>query len=318
MRVAVTGSTGLVGRALVRALQARGDEVLPVQRHTELSAPPGSCLWNPDGPPGATSLPDGEQAVDAVVHLAGAPIAAKRWSDSYKRILSSSRIEGSRVLVDAIGRLSNPPRTVVSASALSVYGEDSDRILEESMFTEQQVRDEVTEPRGPGTGFLTTLARGWEREVYRARDHGVDRVVTFRIGLALDPAGGALGKMLPLFKLGLGGTLGNGRQWMSWILLDDLVRALLFALDEPGLDGPANLISPTPCTNREFTRALAKVLRRPAFFPAPAPMLRLLVSGFADEGLLVSNRAVPAALQEAGFEFTAADLEDALRTAILM
>lgn len=305
-----------MGSALVRALEARGDEVLTVQRHKEDTAPTGSCLWNPDGPPGATSLPDGADAVDAIVHLAGAPIAAKRWSESYKRILSSSRIEGSRVLVDAIGRLKNPPRTIVSASALSVYGEDSDRILEEGLFTEQQVRDGVTEPAGAGTGFLTELARGWEREVYRARDHGVDRVVTFRIGLALDPAGGALGKMLPLFKLGLGGTLGNGRQWMSWILLDDLVRALLFALDEPGLDGPANMISPTPCTNRDFTRALAKVLRRPAIFPAPAPMLRLLVSGFADEGLLVSNRAVPKALQEAGFEFHAVDLEDALRTAI--
>ena len=122
--------------------------------------------------------------------------------------------------------------------------------------------------------------------------------------------------MLPIFKWGVGGTLGHGRQWMSWILLDDLVRALIFALDEPGLDGPANMVSPAPCTNRDFTRALGKVLRRPAIFPVPAPILRLLVSGFADEGLLVSNRAMPKALQEAGFEFQGTDLEEALRSTI--
>jgi uncharacterized protein len=314
MRVAVTGSSGLVGRALCAALVSRGDEVLPVLRHSGKQASSGDCLWNPEGPSEATALPEG---TDAVVHLAGAPIAAKRWTDSYKMVLSTSRIEGSRVLVDAIERLKTKPAVLISASALSVYGEDSDRILNESNFDESQITNGTLEPKGPGTGFLTELARGWEREVFRARAVGVERVVAFRIGLALDPAGGALGKMLPIFRLGLGGTLGNGKQWMSWILLDDLVRALLFALDNQALDGPANLISPEACTNKVFTRALGRVLRRPAIFPVPAFLLRLVTSGFADEALLVSNRAVPAALTNAGFQFECEDLEQALRLAVL-
>ena len=313
MRVAVTGSTGLVGKALCEALVARGDQVLPVERHTGNLAPLGGCLWNPEGPPEATALPEN---LDAVVHLAGAPIAAKRWTASYKRVLLASRVAGSRVLVDAIAALSIKPRVLISASALSVYGEDSDRILEESLFGEAQLAAHDELPAGPGSGFLTTLARGWEREVFRAREAGVPRVVAFRIGLALDPAGGALAKMLPLFRLGLGGTLGNGKQWMSWILLDDLVRALLFAIDQEKLDGPANLISPSPCTNADFTKTLDRVLRRPAIFPAPAFLLRLLVSGFADEALLVSNRAIPKALSDAGFVFGCEDLEEALRTAL--
>jgi uncharacterized protein (TIGR01777 family) len=196
MRVAVTGSTGLVGSALCEALRLRGDEVLPVVRHSGGVAEAGTCLWNPDGPAQATSLPEG---IDAVVHLAGAPIVGKRWTPAYKRSLSTSRIEGSRVLVQAIGRLRDAPKVLVSASALSVYGTDSDQVLEEALFDEAMVSSGVLDPRGPGEGFLTTLARGWEREVFRARELGVERVVAFRIGLALDASGGALGKMLPLF-----------------------------------------------------------------------------------------------------------------------
>ena len=303
MRIAVTGSTGLVGRALVLALEARGDTVFPVRRPGQ---PGGGLSWSPGE--GAMLEPADGGGLDAVVHLAGAPIAAKRWNASYKQELVDSRVAGTRSLVAGLAALKTPPRVLVSASAIAIYGREAgERVLDESRVTEEDLQADYA-----GSDFLTGLAHGWEHAAFAARAVGIERVVTLRTGIVLAKDGGALERMLPIFKLGLGARLSSGKQWMSWITLDDMVRAILFALDHETLDGPVNTDAPEPVTNATFTKALGRALRRPTFGFVPRFLLRGLVGEFADAALLVSHRVVPERLLAAGFEFEDPELAGAL------
>ena len=305
MRVAVTGSTGLVGGALLPALEAAGHEVAPIERRDK-----GGLFWTREG---EARLTDGDgRGPDAVVHLAGAPIAAKRWNAAYKEEIRASRVEGTRALVDAMARLETPPKVLVSASAVAVYGPGcGDRELAEDAVPDARLTE-------PAPDYLTDVAYGWEREALRAKELGVERVVRLRIGIVLDRAGGALEKLLPIFKLGGGAPLSSGKQWMAWSTLDDLVRVTSFALEHPTLDGAVNAVTPEPVTNAVFTKALAKALRRPVipgvFVPRFA--LRLAVGEFADAALLASHRAVPARLDELGFDLAARDLPTGLTQAL--
>lgn len=258
------------------------------------NVPTGAARWNPAGGDlDARAL----GTLDAVVHLAGENVAGGRWSAARKQRIANSRGPATRALCDALLRLPEPPRTLVCASAIGIYGDRGDELL--------------TETSARGEGFLADVAHGWENATNAARDAGV-RVVNLRIGMVLDPAGGALGKMLLPFKLGLGGRLGSGRQWISWITRDDLVAAIVFALGCERLAGPALAVSPNPVSNREFTQQLGRALRRPTVLPAPAFVLRLLLGEMADALLLSGQRCAPTALLAAGFEFAQPELETAL------
>jgi uncharacterized protein (TIGR01777 family) len=271
LRVAITGSHGLIGGALASALRLRGDETVAVPR-------------------GAPAI----GGADAVVHLAGAPIAV-RWTERRKREILESRVLGTRRIVEAIAREPRPPRVLVCASAIGFYG---DRGVET-----------LTEESAPGSDFLAGVVQEWEREA-RAT---AARAVQLRFGVVLSPRGGALAKMLPAFRLGVGGTLGPGSQWMSWIALDDLVRVIVFAIDSQALAGPVNAVSPNPVTNAEFTATLGRVLRRPAVIPVPAFALRALFGEMAGMTMLASQRVKPSRLERAGFVFDHSALEEALR-----
>lgn len=295
MRVLVSGASGLVGRALCPALQARGGEVVRLVRNST-RIPEGAVSWDPDH--GTLPL-EGLSGVDAVVHLAGESIASGRWSEARKERIRGSRMNGTRLLAKRIAELPAPPKVLVSASAIGVYGDTGDQAVNEDSRT--------------GSGFLAEVCRAWEEATQPASEAGV-RVIHLRIGLVLSGSGGALATMLLPFKLGLGGPLGDGRMWMSWIHIDDLVRVILFAIDTPALTGPVNALSPDPVTNREFSRTLGRVLGRPAVLPVPAFVLRLLLGEMADGLLLSSVRAHPGRLEEAGFQFHQPALEGALRS----
>jgi uncharacterized protein (TIGR01777 family) len=234
--------------------------------------------------------------VDAVVHLAGAGVGDHRWTETYKKQLRDSRVEGTRTLSRALAGLSRRPAVLVSGSAVGFYGDTGDVAVDES--------------GSQGEGFLAALCRDWEAAAQPAVDAGI-RVVHPRTGLVLSREGGLLGKALPLFRLGLGGRLGGGRQWMSWITLDDQVAALRFLIHD-GLQGPVNLTAPEPVTNAAFTRAVGRALHRPAPFIVPAPALRLALGEFADEGALVSQRVLPDRLTKARFSFQHPDIDTAL------
>ena len=294
MRIAVTGSGGLVGSHLVRWLRGRGYEVFPIQRSGH-----GPLRWSPDGPVDL-ELPGG-QALDAVVHLAGAPIAGQRWTSAYKREIEHSRVAGTQRLVDGLSVLQDSPPVLISASAVAVYGPGcGDAELAETEW----------DLDGAHGDYLTDVARGWERS---AANYHAGRVVRLRLGIVLSPEGGALEKMVPPFKWGVGGPLGSGQQWMSWVELNDVVRAIGFALDTPDFDGPANLVAPDAVRNKDFSKTLGRVLRRPSWAPVPRFALRLVAGELADAALLVSHRAVPERLTEAGFVFEGRDLETVLR-----
>jgi uncharacterized protein len=289
MRVTVTGATGTIGRAVVTALKQRGDEV------TELSR---SSNW-----PSPKSAPPPAELVrerDGVVHLLGEQIA-QRWSDDAKREIRDSRIASTRHLVDAIGDLSEAerPRVLVSQSGAGWYGHRGDERLDESAPA--------------GDDFLAQLSADWEAEARRAEELGV-RVVVNRTGMVLSPSGGALEKMLPFFKAGVGGPVAGGRQYVPWVHLDDVVGAILFELDTEAAAGPMNVTAPEPATNRELSKALGRVLRRPAFAPVPALAVRALYGEMADI-VTTGQRAVPARLTELGYRFRRPELEDALRDA---
>jgi uncharacterized protein (TIGR01777 family) len=233
--------------------------------------------------------------VDAIVHLAGAPIAVK-WTLSRKRAILESRVLGTRRLVEAIGRRGPPPRVLLCASAIGYYGSRGDEVL--------------TEASAPGTDFLAGVVRDWEAA---ARGAMGTRTVQLRFGLVMSPRGGALAKMLPVFRAGVGGRLGSGRQWMSWIGLHDLTRLIRFAIESDGLSGPVNAVAPQPVTNAEFTATLGRVLRRPAVLPVPAVVLRAVFGEMASLTMLASQRVTPARLEQAGFQFQFPALEGALR-----
>lgn len=293
MRIAITGASGFVGGALTASLRAAGHTVVPLVRSP--SPPPGSSRWDPRG--GALDEPTLGR-IDAVVHLAGENVAGGRWNRRRKQRIRDSRGPATAALCEALLRLPAPPKVLVSASATGIYGDRGDELLDERS--------------APGTGFLADLARDWERATNTASDAGI-RVVNLRIGMVLDPGGGALGKMLLPFQLGLGGRLGSGRQWISWITRRDLVRAIEFALATETLRGPALAVSPNPVTNREFTAALGAALHRPTWFPVPAFALRLMLGEMADALLLSSQRCRPKALTKSGFTLADPELPAALR-----
>lgn len=292
-RVLIAGASGPIGRALVRALRDQGSQILRLVRRPP--AEPGEVAWNPDA---GTVDPRALEGTDAVVNLAGRSIAAFRWTPEVRREILGSRVRSTRLLVDAIRRASVVPRVLVSASAIGYYGDRGDEVLDESS--------------PPGRGFLAEVAGAWEDEARRAAPLGA-RVVSTRFGIVLARDGGILSTMLPLFRAWLGGPLGSGRQWWSWIHVDDVAAALLAAIRIAALEGPVNVTSPAPVTNREFTRALASALGRPAVLRVPACALRLASGAAADEMMLASQRVVPTKLQAHGFQFRWGDLEPALR-----
>jgi uncharacterized protein (TIGR01777 family) len=290
VQIAITGSTGLIGRALVRALRDEGLTVIKLVRRPATAE--DEIRWDPFGEMDEGAL----EGVDGVVHLAGAGIGDHRWTEAYKRQVRDSRVEGTRTLARALARLSRRPAVFVSGSAVGYYGDTGDA--------------EVNESATEGEGFLSELCRDWEAAAQPAAAAGI-RVVHPRTGLVLSGEGGLLGKVLPLFRLGLGGRLGSGRQWMSWISLADQVAALRFLLHD-GISGPVNLTAPAPVTNADFTRAVGRALHRPTPFIVPAPALRLALGEFADEGALVSQRVLPDRLAKAGFTFQHPDIDAAL------
>ncbi|MCB9849925.1 MAG: TIGR01777 family protein [Phycisphaerales bacterium] len=293
MNVAVTGSSGLVGTKLVAALRGAGDAVRRLVRGDARNE--DSFAWDPAG---GSVDPAALAGVDAVVHLAGEGIANKRWSEAQMARIRDSRLQGTRTLVRAIVAADPRPRVLVSASAIGYYGDRGDAVLDESA--------------GGGSGFLPDVCRAWEAETKAAADAGV-RVVRVRIGVVLSPEGGALAKMLTPFKLGAGGVLGSGKQYMSWIDLDDLVRIIQFAITTDSLSGAVNGVAPTPVTNREFTKTLGGVLKRPTIFPMPAFAARAAFGKMAEDLLLASTRVVPKRLADAGFSFAYPSLEGCLR-----
>jgi len=290
--VLLSGASGLIGAALVKSLEADGQPVLRLSRSPQAGGP-GALFWQP-GTELEPALLDGLQAV---VHLAGAPIAV-RWTAKRMAEIRASRVDGTAALARSLAGCSRPPEVFVCASAVGYYGDTADHVVDESA------------PQGDG--FLADVCRAWEEAAHPAAEAGI-RVVNLRLGIVLDPAGGALGKMLPAFRCGLGGPLGSGRQYMSWIALPDVVGAARFALDHPTLQGPVNIVAPEAVTNRTFTKTLAETLHRPAFLPLPAVALRLLFGRMADEALLASSRVRPAALLDAGFRFQYPDLAGALQ-----
>ncbi len=292
MRIAVTGAGGLVGSALVPFLATDGHAVIRLVRGSPRSE---DILWDPAG--GVTDLSRLE-GVDAAVHLAGENIAAGRWTPRRKEEIRRSRVEGTRRLSESLARLSRPPRVLVSASAIGFYGDRGNEIL--------------TEDSAPGGDFLAQVCREWEAATEPASQAGV-RVVHLRFGMILSPAGGALRKMLPPFKLGAGGRIGSGEQYVSWIAIDDAIGAIHHAVCTESLKGAVNGVAPAPVTNAEFTRVLARVLSRPAVFPMPAFAARLAFGEMADALLLSSQRVMPARLQASGYRFQHPELEGALR-----
>ena len=290
LTVAVTGATGLVGRALTALLTTGGHQVVRLVRRP---AGAGEISWDPDT---GRLDPAAFHAIDAVVHLAGESIADGRWTEERKRRIRSSRVAGTATLARAIAAASPRPRVLISASAVGWYGNRGDEVL--------------TEAASAGNGFLADVGQAWEQSTTPAREAGV-RVVQARFGIVLSPAGGALGKMLLPFSLGAGATLGNGRQWTSWISLDDCVGALVHLL-QTDVAGPVNVVAPEPVTNTEYTKTLGRVLHRPTWFGVPAPVLRLLFGELADEGLLASTRVTPGRLIDSGYQFRHPTLTGAL------
>jgi uncharacterized protein len=299
MRVLVSGSTGFLGTSLIVALQREGHSVLrlvrPDSRQPDSSAAGESVRWDPVDDQFDS---DSAEGADALVHLAGASIAGSRWTASRKNLIRTSRVDATRHLIGKLAKLKQPPLVVVGASAIGYYGNRGDEIL--------------TESSAPGHDFLSLDCRDWEAETARAENFGA-RAVSLRFGIILAAHGGALPRMALPFKLGVGGRLGSGRQWMSWLELAEAIRMIQFALSNAVLSGPVNAVTPTAVQNAEFTRILAKTLHRPALFPAPPFALRLALGEMADVLLLASQKVMPSKLTECGYAFLQPDLTNALR-----
>lgn len=291
MKIAVTGASGLVGRALCARLEKNGHDVLRLVRR---AAGAGEATWSPDDD--AVAAVDG---CDAVIHLAGENVSGGRWNAARKERIRASRVDGTGAIARGISQAVSKPKVLVSASAIGLYGDRGDEVLEESASA--------------GDGFLADVCRAWEKAAQPARDAGV-RVAYVRIGVVLSREGGALKKMLTPFKLGAGGRIGSGKQWMSWIHLDDLVSALVRCVEDDSMSGPVNGVAPAAVTNAEFTRTLGKVLGRPTIFPMPAIAARLAFGEMADALLLSSARVKPSVLEGSGFAFASPTLEEALRS----
>ncbi len=293
MRVLVSGSHGLVGTALTKSLAAQGHEISRLVRHA-----PGSeseVEWSPERYSIAISLLEG---FDAVVHLAGESIAEGRWDEEKKRRIRESRSKGTKLLSDALANLARPPKTLICASAVGYYGDRGDELL--------------TEESAPGNDFLAQVCIEWEQATSLAAEKGI-RVVNTRFGIILSKDGGALAKMLTPFRMGIGGRVGSGKQWMSWIALDDVISGIEYVMANDALRGPVNFVAPNPARNEEFTRTLGKVLSRPTLFPIPEFGVRLAFGEMGDALLLSSQRVEPQQLKAAGFQFQFTELERALR-----
>lgn len=289
MRYLITGASGFIGSKLVGTLLSRGHSVnyLGRKRSTSLDSRAAFHCWNPGEKPPLNSVP----TVDAIVHLAGEPVA-QRWTREVKQRIYNSRVDATRKLVSAMGELPHKPAVLITASAVGYYGDRGDEVL--------------TEDSAPGKDFLAQLCVDWEQEATRAQEFGV-RVVRVRIGIVLGRDGGALKQMLTPFRLGIGGRLGNGRQWMPWIHVDDVLRLFVFATENSSIEGPVNGSSPEPVTNAEFTRRLAQVLHRPAIFPVPKFALKLALGELANF-MLASARVLPEAPTRSGFKFVYPEL----------
>jgi len=292
MKILVAGAGGLVGSALVPSLESDGAEI---NRLVRSSPKANEIEWHPNqGGIDATRL----EGFDAIINLAGENIAEGRWTDEKKRKIRDSRVDGTHLLSEAIAKLATKPRVFLCASATGFYGDRDDQILDETSDS--------------GGGFLATVCRDWEGATEPAAKAGV-RVVNLRFGPILAREGGMLGKMLTPFKMGMGGKVGSGKQYISWVAIDDVVGAIKLALADESIHGPLNVVSPNPVTNEAFTKALGEVLSRPTVMSIPAFAARLVFGEMADEMLLVSQRVAPKKLNEAGYQFKHPELESALR-----
>jgi hypothetical protein len=301
-KILLSGASGMLGSVLRDALTARSQPIIQLVRR-----PPSSLdqiQWNPAATP---AIPNPEALknisanITAAIHLSGSNVAAHRWTAAYKREIAQSRIQSTHALASALAQLRNPPQTLLVASATGIYGNREDQLLDDTS--------------APGSGFLADVCRQWEAAAQPAVQAGI-RVVHLRFGVVIGRGPGALAKMLPIFRLGLGGPLGSGQQWMSWISLEDAVSAILFLLDTPSVAGPVNLTTPNPVTNAQFTRALAQAIHRPAIFRAPTFALRLALGEMADEALLASARVYPSKLTSARFRFAHPTIAPAIHAAL--
>jgi uncharacterized protein (TIGR01777 family) len=295
MKIVVTGGTGFLGRPLTERLAADGHEVVVLSRHAGGAYKDIRYVTMPSATAEIANA-------DAVVNLAGAGLADSKWTPARKAVLRESRLHTTRAVVDAIAATPDRPRVLVSGSAVGFYGDHADA--------------PQTESSPAGTDFLAVLCADWERAADAAGAHGT-RVVKLRTGLALGPGGGLLARMAPPFKFFVGGPLGDGRQWMSWVHVDDWVNAVRAAIRDPRIVGPLNVVAPQPVPNAEFARTLGRVLHRPSLFPVPAFVLRAIFGEMADGAILASQQVVPACLQQTGFRFTYPQLEDALRVSLV-
>ena len=291
-KIAVSGATGLVGSELINSLKLSGHSTLSLSRRKDGV---GSILWDP-----AKGVTPSEalEGIDAVVHLAGENIAGSRWTAAVKERIRSSRVDGTRNLVKSLALLKSPPKTLVCASAIGFYGHRGEERLNEMSSV--------------GSGYLADVCKAWEAEALEAEKIGI-RVVRLRIGVVLSKKGGALAKMLLPFKLGVGGIIGSGKQYWSWIGLNDLVRIISFCVDNEAVSGPVNAVSPNSMTNYDFTKAVGTVLHRPTIFPMPAFAAKLALGEMADDLLLSSIRVEPGRLQSLGFQFAQPDLISCLK-----
>lgn len=294
MKILVSGSHGLVGKALLRSLIGDGHEVIRLVRGEHALGSP-QVGWQPQQ--GRIDV-EHLEGIHAVVHLAGESIASGRWSAEKKKAIRESRVKGTALLSDALAQLSRPPSVFLSASAIGYYGDRGDESL--------------TEKSAPGKDFLSSVCVEWEAATRPAVEKGIRTIYT-RFGIILDPNEGALGKMLPPFRMGVGGRVGDGKQWMSWIALDDVVNGLKFLIEDESIKGPVNFVAPEPVRNAEFTKTLGRVLNRPTFFPIPAFGARLAFGEMADALLLSSQKVEPSVLEDNGLMFSWPTLEPALR-----
>jgi uncharacterized protein (TIGR01777 family) len=296
-RVLLSGGSGMLGSAIAKALHSNGVSILRMVRRPSYAD--HEMQWNPST--GEIEDPGKLEGLTAAIHLSGANVASRRWSPSFKREMTQSRVQTTQFLSNALAGLNHPPSVLVAASAVGFYGDRGEEILDEDS--------------PPGRGYFPDLCVAWESATHAAEQAGI-RVVHLRFGMVIGPDGGALARLAPLFRLGLGGRLGNGRQWMSWVSEADAVAAALLALQNPQLSGPLNTVAPNPVTNTDFTQTLGHAVHRPAILPAPAFALRLAFGEMADEALLASTRAIPRRLAQSGFVFQHPTLAEAFHAAL--